>query len=169
MKRAEFLERQHGPHVEDSNTHGPHQKIIRSLRRAIEALAPYTTHRTECTARDKGQPCNCGLAERLAVAQRLCMPSTFNQRMRGLGPPTLVPGGGKHVPLHAIADLPPSLPPTPKRLPTPAAAPRAEQTADERLLDSIRRAAAVKPERDYYPKRAAPRSGKRSTVDFGSL
>jgi hypothetical protein len=143
MKRSDFVQRRYDA-PDDGIISGAHQKIIRSLRRAIEALAPYTTHRTGCAEYDRGQPCSCGLAERLAVAQRLCIPGTFNQRMRTTGPPVLIPGGGKHVPLHAIADLPPQLPPTPKRAASSLTAP-APKSADERLLASIRHHAAHQP------------------------
>ena len=50
---------------------------ITALRRAIEALAPYATHRSSCDTRHSERvACTCGLAERLAAAQRLCIPNS---------------------------------------------------------------------------------------------
>jgi hypothetical protein len=54
-----------------------HQHFAREIRRAIEALVPYATHRAGCEAfRGDRKPCTCGLAERLAAAQRLCIPNS---------------------------------------------------------------------------------------------
>lgn len=53
------------------------QERVTRLRRAIEALAPYASHRVGCdAARGDRFACTCGLAERLATAQRLCTPNT---------------------------------------------------------------------------------------------
>lgn len=52
------------------------RELVTNLRRSIEALAPYATHRRECEApRGSRFVCTCGLAERMAAAMRLCAPS----------------------------------------------------------------------------------------------
>lgn len=52
-------------------------ELITRLRRAIEALAGFVEHRGSCDAsRGDRKPCTCGLAERLAAAQRLCVPNS---------------------------------------------------------------------------------------------
>jgi hypothetical protein len=52
-------------------------ELITSLRRAIEALAPFVAHRLTCDASPGDRkPCTCGLNERLAAAQRLCIPNS---------------------------------------------------------------------------------------------
>ena len=54
-----------------------HAQLVRDLRRSLEALVPYTDHKLDCASRTRHQAaCSCGLAQRLAAAQRVCTPKT---------------------------------------------------------------------------------------------